>query len=140
MNTNKFPDNYFTWFLPEEKPPYVITIPNEHTLSLNEKLRKQITGPIKIGISADGKTICVRPIADSGFRVLNSGRIHAETVIAALLRSGIKLPARYSVQEDEDRWIGVWEAPSAKAVKLQPQMKAPSPRKRKALEEELRSL
>ncbi len=66
----------------------------------------QIAEYIRVGVNSNGKTICIKEDKEGGFLILKSGIIKDVRLIDSIKARGIKLPARYSVKQNEDHWIG----------------------------------
>lgn len=95
----------FDWFLPAPpKKNFSITITDEKSFNLNSKLCESISKFIKIGINLDGTIIGLLE-DEEGFRVPKNGRIIAESLIDSIRGRGIRLPARYLVENTDGTWI-----------------------------------
>ena len=106
-----FNDLDFEWFLPDPKnAECVITIPNDYSFNINQKLLNKIPKNITIGISLDGKTLKIKDDT-KGFKIPKSGSMKAFTFIAAIKGRGIKLPARYLVKQNDDQIIASFVPP-----------------------------
>lgn len=108
----------FEWFFPTPpKPELAITIPNDKCLNLNQNLYGQIQESIVIGLTSDGKKIGLRKVTETetGFQILKSGTIKDINLIDTIKKRGIKLPARYLVEQKENLWIGTLISPAVSA-------------------------
>jgi hypothetical protein len=102
----------FEWFFPiPPKPELAITIPNEKCFNLNQNLCSRVPKRITIGVSKNGKIICLKEEPEMGFRIPKSGTIQDMNLIDSIKRRGIKLPARYLVEQNEGRWIATLVLP-----------------------------
>ena len=108
----------FQWFTPQTTAPLALTIPNTICMNLNPKLTSQMPSHIEIGVSEDGREICLRAKADNGYKVPKSGSIKDKRLIQALTSTGVHLPARYSIRQDGDCWIGTMDEPAPPSVSL----------------------
>ena len=106
----------FRWFIPKPKSPLAITIPNPDRLNLNPKLLSQMPSHIEIGISADGQEICIREQLNGGYWVPKSGTIKDKSLIRALTSMGVRLPARYTVQQEGGCWLAIMDEPITRKV------------------------
>ncbi|MCA1292267.1 hypothetical protein LBW89_04435 [Paenibacillus sp. alder61] len=104
MASNYF-ESEFDWFLPTPpKKILSITIPDEKNFNLNAKLCESIPKFIKIGVNSDGTMLGL--LEDiKGFGVPKNGRIKAESLIERITERGIRLPARYLVENMDGIWI-----------------------------------
>lgn len=112
MSTHEVPENpafplsSFKWFLPEpRKAELAISIPDEKRLNLNQRLCATMPERITIGVSPDGKTICIKECKESGFRVPKSGIIKGSEVASYIKEKGIRFPCRYLAEQKNDCWI-----------------------------------
>lgn len=104
----------FKWFLPAPpKPELAITIPNDKCFNLNQNLCSQMPNYITIGVLEGGKTLCLKKETEIGYQIPKSGSIKAINIIEYMKKQGIKLPARYLVEEKEAYWIATLVPPSA---------------------------
>jgi len=75
----------FEWFLPTPaKPELAITIPNDQCFNLNQNLYGQMPNRITVGVSLNGKTICLREAAETGFKIPKSGTIKGMPLISSI--------------------------------------------------------
>lgn len=108
----------FDWFFPTPpRPDLTITIPNDKCFNLNQNLYGQMPESIVIGVTSDGKNIGIRKVTDSenGFQILKSGTIKDTNLIDTIKKRGIKLPARYLVEQKENLWVGTLISPAISA-------------------------
>lgn len=118
----------FEWFSPPpRKPELAITIPNDKCFNLNQNLFRQMPKQIAVGISADGKTICLKENPGTGLQIPKSGTINSYHLVAFIKKRGIKLPARYKVEQKEDHWLATLNSP---VLPTPPKNTPKSPRKR----------
>ncbi len=95
----------FTWFRPTPKNPFAITIPNQDDIRINSKLLPKLPSYIEIGIGEGGGQIGLRACED-GYKVTKDGNIRATEVIMRLREAGVRLPARYTVEETDGGFLG----------------------------------
>lgn len=122
----------FDWFFPTpSRPELVVTIPNDKCFNLNPNLFNQIPESIVIGVTNDGKNICLREKTgtETSFPILKSGTIKDINLIDSMKKRGIKLPARYLVEKIGNVWIGTLSPP-----KVIPPKKTPSKVRKTGLE------
>lgn len=101
----EYSESEFEWFLPTPpKRVYSITITDEKNFNLNAKLREIVPKCIKIGINSNGTELSLLE-ETKGFNVPKNGRIIAENVIDKIKEHGIRLPARYLVDDINGFWI-----------------------------------
>jgi hypothetical protein len=106
----------FKWFLPAPREAkFAISIPNEKCFNLNQKLYAEISKRIAVGVSTDGKTLCIKE-DEQGYKVPKSGSIKDGVLVGDIKNRGIRLPARYFVEKKSDCWIatlGPYASPSS---------------------------
>lgn len=103
--SGNYSESEFDWFLPiPPKPVFSITIPDEKSINLNARLCECIPKCIKIGINLDGTKLGLLE-ETKGFRVPQNGRIRAERLIDEIIVRGIRLPARYLVDNIDGFWM-----------------------------------
>lgn len=110
--TPNYSESEFDWFLPTPpKQVFSITIPDEKNINLNAKLCEIIPEYIKIGINLDGTKLGLLE-EKKGFHVPRNGRIKAENLIDKIKERGIRLPARYLVDNINGFWIATLVPPT----------------------------
>ena len=130
----------FKWYTPRRASQLAITIPNPNHLNLNPKLRTQMPTHIQIGTKDNGQCICIRECPDTGYKVPKGGSIEDKSILQDIISSGVRLPARYSVEKEDDCWLAILDEDVLPKVS---EKKAPrKPRKNdfQQLEKELKSL
>lgn len=95
----------FEWFTPQpKKAELAITIPNNHCFNLNPSLRAKIPQKIEIGVGHGGTILWLQP-HDTGYKIAKSGTLKDSLLIGSIKRSGVRLPARYVVEEFDGGWV-----------------------------------
>jgi len=107
-NENKTLDfHQFEWYLPTPPEPLLlITISSENVICLNRKLCEYVPKQIQIGINMDGTRLGLAGISDKGYRVPKNGMIKDDRLVQRIKQRGVRLPARYLVEEKEGIWLG----------------------------------
>lgn len=108
QSTGNSPTDFldFEWFLPApRKSEFVITVNNTKSFNLNQRLCSKIWKQIQIGITSDGKTLCLKEKPENGFFVPKSGSIKDSVLINEIKSRGISLPARYIAERKGDYWF-----------------------------------
>ena len=110
------------WFAPAPVNKLAITITTEDYITINPPLVSELPERIKIGVHpTEGKIVLTAPDGES-HAVRKNGRIQDRDIVAALIKAGITLPARFAVQRDSDAWIGtaVPAAPPLTRIRTKP--------------------
>lgn len=109
----------FTWFKAKPKNQFAITIPNQTILNINPKLLEVLPAFIEIGVRKAGTELCLREQPHSGYRILRSGAIKDKELLKYIVDSGVRLPARYTVLQEDDYWLAIldeWFPPKINAA------------------------
>jgi len=110
--TPNYSESEFEWFLPTPpKRVFSITIPDEKNFNLNTNLCESVPKCIKIGINFNGTKLGLLE-ETKGFNVPKNGRVIAENVIHKIKEHGIRLPARYLVDNINGFWIATLVPPT----------------------------
>jgi len=121
---SKYMAEDFKWYSPKEKSKFAISIPNGTSLNINPPLCAQITSHISIGLcEKDHTLIGLQLVEEDGYKVPKSGTIRDKYLIEQIVMSGVRLPARYTIEKDGDLWIGVLEEQQAPVIKQLPKPK-----------------
>lgn len=114
----------FQWFLPKPKNPCAITIRDQGKLTLNAKFLEEAPLQFTVGVSQDGRRLCIREHAD-GFKRLSSGAVKDSRIIQQILSKGIRLPARYVATRQADVWVAELETAEQPSLNLKKPPKKP---------------
>ena len=106
----------FTWFTPKPKSLLAITIPNPDRLNLNPELLTQMPSHIEFGVSKNGQEICIRERLNGGYKIPRNGSIKDSSLISVLTSMGVRLPARYTVQKEDNCWLAIMDEPLQRKV------------------------
>lgn len=119
-------DSRILWFYPIPKNRYAINLSASETLSLNSAFMEKVFGQtLMFGYDEVDHAIHIRQTED-GFNLRKNGMIRHNGFISAILESGVRAPARFSVSKHEEGWIAHLTAQKPVVFKAKRKPRTPS--------------
>lgn len=98
--------NIFKWYSPNHKTRLTISIPNEEIVYFSPNLAELLPPAVAVGFSPDGGMIALRQ-DENGYHIHKNHTIKSRDLVQVLTNTGVELPVKYTVEEQDDLWIGV---------------------------------
>ena len=112
----QFDLNAFEWFHPVPRNKWMVSIPNRQCMNINAALMKEIPDTILIGYCKENHRLAIREEKKDAFSVPRSGSMKVPRIITAIVESGVRLPARFTIEKSQDLWIGTLEEQSIPTI------------------------
>ena len=115
------------WFYPVPVNKRAITISHADYLTLNQALMAEVTSPVIVGICREDRSIHLQKVASGGWSLPKNGVLRDRHIIKYLKEAGMEMPARFTVTETADGWLGTLDdQPGRLAARKKPQKITPA--------------
>ncbi len=98
----------FQWWQPTRQKKTAISIPNEKCLNINAALYKELPSKLLIGYNAE-KLMLIIQSSEEGYTIPKSGSVKCPDLIRILTQHGLRFPAHFSVEKDNEKWYAHYE-------------------------------